>query len=70
MALDVTIDYLLVEDIPHRPLKPQDPKLMNRLQNVHSLSEENKASLFHILDALLAKNKVKALADDSKIAAV
>ena len=60
-AFDITIDYLLIEDAPRRPLKSTDHELMNRLQNINTLSEEDKASLFHILDALMAKNKVKAL---------
>jgi transcriptional regulator with XRE-family HTH domain len=64
MAFDVTIDYLLIEDAPRRPLKTVDPELMNRLQSIQSLSEQDKTSLFHILDALLTKNKVKALAND------
>ena len=64
IAFDVTIDYLLIEDAPRRPLKTEDPELMNRLKNIHSLSGEDKSSLFHILDALLTKNKIKALAND------
>lgn len=64
LAFDVTIDYLLIEDCPRAPLKTSDPELMDRLQNIHSLSEEDKNSLFHILDALLTKNKVKALAQN------
>ena len=64
IAFDVTIDYLLIEDAPRRPLKTNDHELVNRLQNINTLSEEDKSSLFHIFDALLAKNRVKALAKD------
>lgn len=66
IAFDVTIDYLLIEDAPRRPLKSEDPELMKRLQNFNSLSEEDKNSLFHILDALQTKNKVKAIAGDMR----
>jgi len=35
---------------------------LKRVQGIQSLTKEDKSSLFHILDALLAKNRIKALA--------
>jgi len=61
-TLDVSIDYLLLEDVPRRPLKAQDAGFLARFQDLGELSTEDKTSLLHVLDALLAKNKLKALA--------
>jgi transcriptional regulator with XRE-family HTH domain len=61
-AFDVSIDYLLLDDVPRRPLRVQDAGFLARFQGLENLSDEDKASLLHVLDALLAKNKLKALA--------
>lgn len=63
-VFDVSIDYLLVEDAPRRPLRLDDAGLLERLQDIHTLSEEDRSSLLHILDALLAKHKMKSLAQN------
>lgn len=61
-VFDVSIDSLLVEDAARRPLRVEDPGLVDRLRDFQELTGEDKASLFHILDALLGKNRIKALA--------
>ncbi len=63
-VFDVSVDYLLVEAAPRRPLRVEEPGLLERVQGISSLTEEDKTSLYHILDALLAKNKIKALAGE------
>lgn len=62
-AFDVTTDYLLTGNGPRRIPKTQDSELLERIQNITYLTQKDRDSLFHILDALLAKNKVKNLAD-------
>lgn len=62
-ALDCSVDYLLFEEAPRRPLTVEDG-FANRLHDLKLLSEEDKASVLHILDALLAKHRIRSLAKD------
>lgn len=59
-ALDVSCDYLLVEDAPRRPFRAPEHALGERLAGLDELSDEDLAALLHVLDALVAKNRVKA----------
>lgn len=59
---DVSTDYLLLEESPRKPLK--DDTLLNKLQELEKLSEQDRNSLLHIIDALLLKSKVKSLAGE------
>ena len=61
-AFDVSVDYLLFEDAPRRPLTVEDRELVEKLQEVQHLSEEDRASILHILDALVAKSRIKSFA--------
>jgi transcriptional regulator with XRE-family HTH domain len=63
ISFDVSVDYLLFEDAPRRPLKVEDENIIQRLQDLQHLSEEDKASILHILDALIARNKIKSFAE-------
>ena len=60
-AFDVSVDYLLFDDAPRKPLQLSDPQLQQRLKDMDTLTVEDRASLIHIIDALLAKHKVKSL---------
>ena len=66
VTLDVSVDYILFENIPRRPLKTEseDQIIIQRLQELQHLSEEDKASIIHILDALVARNKIKSFAQE------
>ncbi len=61
-AFNVSIDHLLVDDVPRRPLHAVEHNLGTRLSALDELGEEDLASLLHMLDALVAKNRFKALA--------
>jgi transcriptional regulator with XRE-family HTH domain len=61
-AFNVSIDHLLVDDVPRRPLHAVEHNLGNRLAALDELSEEDMASLLHMVDALVAKNRLKTLA--------
>lgn len=47
---------------PGRPLHLEHREFVERLEGVQQLSEEDRASLLHILDTLLAKNRIKSFA--------
>lgn len=60
----MSCDYLLVEGAPRRPFRSPDHVLGDRLTGLDELTEEDLAALLHVLDALVAKNRVKAALTD------
>jgi len=60
-TFDVSCDYLLVDDAARRPFRPSDDVLGDRLSALSELSGEDLASLLNVLDALVAKTRMKAL---------
>jgi DNA-binding XRE family transcriptional regulator len=54
-AFNVSIDYLLVDDIPRRPLHSAEHSLGDHLAHVGELSEDDLAALVNVLDGLVAK---------------
>lgn len=61
-AYNVSLDYLLLDDAPRRPLEVHVSRLAERVLGLGSLSEEDERALLHILDSLEAKTKLKELA--------
>jgi transcriptional regulator with XRE-family HTH domain len=61
-ALDVSCDYLLVDDAPRRAFRAASDVLGERLAGLSELSGDDLSSLLNVLDALVAKNRLKALA--------
>jgi transcriptional regulator with XRE-family HTH domain len=61
-VLNVSIDHLLVEDVPRRPLHSAQDALGDRLAAVAELGGEDLASLLNVIDALVAKTRLKTLA--------
>ncbi len=61
-AFNVSLDYLLIEDAPMRPLAPRSGKLVERLTTLEKMSEEDERSLLHLIDAIEAKNRLKLIA--------
>jgi len=59
---DVSCDYLLFENATRKSFRLDNPELSKRMIDIVSLNDEDRGSLFHMLDALLAKEKLKALA--------
>ncbi len=61
-AFDVSVDYLLIEEAPRRALKAfADTEFSKRLPAVQGLSDEDRASLIRIIDALVSNTKMKNL---------
>jgi len=63
-VFNVTIDYLLLDDAPRKPLKFNDEQLIKKLQEIEDMTEDDRNSLIHIIDAIAAKNKFKSLAEN------
>ena len=60
-VLNVSIDYLAIEDAPRRPLHVADHGVAERLGVLDELTDEDRASLLNVLDALVAKTRMKAI---------
>ena len=63
-VLNVSLDYLVIEGVERRPLHIADHGLGERLGALGELSDEDRASLLNVLDTLVAKSRLKALAGD------
>lgn len=63
-VFDISVDYILFEAAMKRPLKTNCSEVAKRLQHLECLNKSDQDSLLNVLDALIARNKVKSLADD------
>lgn len=61
-AYNVSVDYLLLDDSDRKPLRAPVSKLAQRVMEIEGLSDEDERSLLHLIDAIVAKNKFKAIA--------
>jgi transcriptional regulator with XRE-family HTH domain len=61
-TLNISIDHLLIDGIPRRPLHAAQDALGDHLAAVGELPADDLASLLNIIDGLVAKNRLKALA--------
>jgi transcriptional regulator with XRE-family HTH domain len=61
-VLNVSIDHLLVEDVPRRPLHSAEDVLGDRLAAITELGDEDLKLVLGFIDALVTKNRLKALA--------
>ena len=65
-ALDVSCDYLLVDDAPRRPFRsPLEDALGDTLSAVNELNDEDRGSVQNFVDALVTRARLKALAGGS-----
>lgn len=60
-AFNVSLDYLLVDTVPRRPLHAAEHSLGDRGAHVGELPDEDLAALLNV-DGLVAKNRLKAVA--------
>lgn len=65
-AFDVRVDHLLFDDAPKRPLQEPTGKLAEKVMHLENLSDEDEASLLHVLIAIEAKNKFKTMMENIK----
>lgn len=66
-ALNISLDYLAVENIPRRPLHVEDHGLAERLAQLSELDPDDRQSLLRVLDAFLTRKRLHALtATDSR----
>ena len=61
-VFDVTTDYLLIENAPRKPFRFDETELLEHLEEIRNLTDEDKKGLYHYINALAAKNKIKTVA--------
>jgi transcriptional regulator with XRE-family HTH domain len=61
-ALNISIDYLVIDNMPRRPLHTQDHGLGERLAALSELDDNDRDSMLSVLDAMLTRKRLKALA--------
>jgi transcriptional regulator with XRE-family HTH domain len=61
-TLNVSIDYLLIDDIPRRPLHTAEDVLGDELADLAELDTEDLALVRTFVAALVTKTRLKALA--------
>ena len=60
-ALNISLDYLAIDDIPRRPLHVED----HGLAQLSGLDEDDRQSLLRVLDAFLTRKRLHALTNDA-----
>lgn len=58
-AFNISIDYLLIDEVTKKPLYLGDDALFDKLQKVDLLTKDEKEAIFKIIDGLTYKNKLK-----------
>jgi transcriptional regulator with XRE-family HTH domain len=61
-SLNVSIDHLLIDDIPRRPLHSAEDVLGDRLNTIAELGDDDLHLVLSFIDALVTKNRLRALA--------
>jgi transcriptional regulator with XRE-family HTH domain len=61
-ALNVSLDHLAFDAVPRRPLHAAENVLGERLAAVAELGDDDLGALGHVIDALVAKSRLRNLA--------
>jgi len=61
----VPTDYLLFDNASRIPLRVDDKELLKYIEKIQIMNGKDRDSLYHIVDALESKNKLKALANET-----
>ncbi len=62
-AYNISLDYLLLNDVPRRPLDAKLGAFAQKVINMNSLPHDDEHCLLHLIEAIEAKNKLKEIAD-------
>lgn len=63
-TFNVSTDFLLLDTAERRTLDNNMSTLAQRAMMIEKLSEDDEKSLIHLMDAIEAKNKLKAIANE------
>ena len=62
-TLGVSTDYLLLEQTPRNVVTTPEAVELERLKGVDQLNEQDRETLYHVLEALLVKTRIKEFAN-------
>ncbi len=62
----VSTDYLLIDGAPRRPFGDAGDELTERIGMASRLPATDKAAIAHIIDGLLANNRIRAALDQAQ----
>jgi len=62
---NVPTDFLLFDNASRIPLRVDEKELLKYIEKIQTMNGKDRDSLYHIVDALEAKNKLKALANET-----
>ncbi len=65
-ALDVSVDYPVIERASRRSLTDADSTLAARLAELGTLDDTDRDAVLHIIDGLIAKNRVRHALSDAR----
>lgn len=60
-TLDISLDYLVIDTAPRRPLHAPENALADQLADFATLDPDDQTALLKILDALITKTKLRAI---------
>jgi transcriptional regulator with XRE-family HTH domain len=60
-TFNVTVDYLVINDAPRRPLHSPENLLGDKLADLAALSDDERGTILAVIDAVTMKNKLQAL---------
>jgi transcriptional regulator with XRE-family HTH domain len=61
-SLNISIDHLLIDDIPRRPLHSAEDVLGDRITSLGELADDDLHLVTSFIDALVTKNRLRTLA--------
>ena len=61
-AFNISLDYLLFDDIPKLPLKQKYINIIQKLEAIENMTESDQQAFIAFLDSIAAKYKLKELA--------
>ncbi|MGD7708306.1 helix-turn-helix domain-containing protein [Microlunatus sp. Y2014] len=64
-TFNVTVDYLLIEQAERRPLNAPSSHLDARLADLDQLTDDERATITNVIDALITKSKLRAITGDA-----
>jgi len=64
-AFGVTSDYMIMENACRMPLRTEDMTLLAYFEKLQVLNGKDRESIFHMIDAVTTKNKVKSVAQEA-----
>ena len=64
-VFNVSVDYLLFDDIPKSPLKYKHRDLISKMEQLEDITEDDKKAMIAFIDAFIAKYQIRKIVNQS-----